>query len=944
MRRRDVASTPRASNASRAAAGGASLANVSMVDVPVLPVGSSLTLTVRSTWGDPHYVGLSGIDLFDDKGRRVLAAGFRQDGTPSQPVTRKQTGDRVEVSLGAPPPGPDSPAVIVAAAATPGDVNVLDGYGTDPRTVDKLVDGHGFTRDDLHSWLAPWTPGASATIELVLSKPVSLSMVRVWNYNKSRVHSFRGARSVRMAVDGFTVFDGEVRKAPGDLTDAAQCAECVLFTTDPAVLGTLFGDTSGAKGRGTAAEGAGQDPEHEWTAEAMREDAVRMLALRRPDTADDTADAGAAGKPGRAASAGRLRRRRRGPQPEERFEDALKAEAASPASGAAAGAGGGDTDLQALLREAAGLQSGSAAGAGAGDASPEFRPRTGAVRPAPPRRDLSSAPSGLTDLDSSAGGAHVGRRGAEAGGNGGSSGVRRSVLPLGAQGRWSPWDVAPCAEGCIMEAKGLPRARVLEMELVDTHGDPYYAGLSALRVLAANDSSGEVEDFPLSASMLSASPKDINVDGHSGDPRTLDKLVDGVDVTCDDTHMWLVPYTEGERHWLRVDLGRTVSLAGIVLYNYNKSADDASRGVRTISLALDGRPVFARAAGHPATNDSSDPGAPVWSRGLPVRAAPGHVRLPFSQAIGLSLPVPADKTPSGAAAVVVDATHGAAARSLPEAAAETALRIHRGMGFLKWPVRLVSEPSLWPRAQTVLLVIEASIADLYYVGLDDVALYDAGGRRLRVTPRQVSAVPDSINDLGATTGASAPRKQDGRVPASLAFDPTVQPKDPAIGPVGTAGRGRRPWLAPLSHSLHAGTHNSLQFALDAPVTLGAIRVRNYSKTHARGAAALDVWLDGRLAYSGPLKSAKEEGQRGQLLPLSPLWPAMEEEKKAGALALAPGPGTAAARAADGSDHVLLWDEKRRRGGPQAAPMYTAAIGVAPDLAARPGTAVAWTQW
>ena len=62
-----------------------------------------------------------------------------------------------------------------------------------------------------------------------------------------------------------------------------------------------------------------------------------------------------------------------------------------------------------------------------------------------------------------------------------------------------------------MEAKGLPRARVLEMELVDTHGDPYYAGLSALRVLAANDSSGEVEDFPLSASMLSASPKDINV-------------------------------------------------------------------------------------------------------------------------------------------------------------------------------------------------------------------------------------------------------------------------------------------------------------------------------------------------------------------------------------------------------------------------------------------------
>ena len=381
----------------------------------------------------------------------------------------------------------------------------------------------------------------------------------------------------------------------------------------------------------------------------------------------------------------------------------------------------------------------------------------------------------------------------------------------------------------------------------------------------------------------------------------------------------------------------------IVLFNYNKSADDAGRGVRTASLTLDGRAVVARAAGHPATDEASASGAAVWTSGLAVRAAPGGVTLPFEQAIALAVPSAADRCPGGTAAVVVDPTHGASAAPVPSHSASAALRVHRGLGFLKWPVRLVSEPTPWPRAQTVLLRIEASIADLYYVGLDDVALYDAAGRRVRVTPRQVRALPSSVNEVAPEGKARA----DGRLPANLAFDPSAHAgDDPATGPPGPAAKGRRPWLAPLAHSVHAGALNELIFCLDAPVTLGAIRLRNYSKTPGRGAASLDLWLDGRLAYSGPLKPASEEGVRGQVIPLSPMWPGLDADKTAGALAAAPGAGTAASRAANGSDHVLLWDEKRRRGGPQHAPMFTAAIGVAPDPAARPGTAaaVAWTKW
>jgi hypothetical protein len=57
-------------------------------------------------------------------------------------------------------------------------------------------------------------------------------MVRVWNYNKSRTHSYRGARHIRMHLDGRVIFDGEIKKAPGQMQGAEQCAEVILFCMD----------------------------------------------------------------------------------------------------------------------------------------------------------------------------------------------------------------------------------------------------------------------------------------------------------------------------------------------------------------------------------------------------------------------------------------------------------------------------------------------------------------------------------------------------------------------------------------------------------------------------------------------------------------------------------------------------------------------------------------
>lgn len=173
------------------------------VIIPKLPCGRRLSISIYTTWGDPYYVGLSGIEIFDFKGL---------------PITFKRKNQ---------------------INATPADINVLPEYGHDPRTIDKLIDGTYRTCDDLHVWLAPFTKGKENLIEIDFLENITISMIRIWNYNKSRIHSFRGAKDIKINLDSTTIFRGQIKKAPGNLKNSEKFCEYIMFTEDEKTINNI---------------------------------------------------------------------------------------------------------------------------------------------------------------------------------------------------------------------------------------------------------------------------------------------------------------------------------------------------------------------------------------------------------------------------------------------------------------------------------------------------------------------------------------------------------------------------------------------------------------------------------------------------------------------------------------------------------------------------------
>ena len=296
---------------------------------------------------------------------------------------------------------------------------------------------------------------------------------------------------------------------------------------------------------------------------------------------------------------------------------------------------------------------------------------------------------------------------------------------------------------------------------------------------------------------LTAWPRDLNdVPGHSGDTRTLDKLVDNVNQTMVDHHMWMTPVPQGEqeRGWLAVDLGAEVEVSALRVWNYNKSADDTSRGLRNVLITLDGAAVSPPC-------------------GLLLRKAPGTDVFDFGQTIELSSTFGDDKIhEDGTPSSWVDAARDAAARTPHNALVQ--------QGF---------DTPLLPVGHVLQLIIRSTWGDPFYAGLNGIELLAPGGTPIPVQPGQVHACPPCVGPDDVRTA------------------------DKLVDQVNHTWEGRHMWLAPRS-----GQEPVRVYVLfDAPVMLAAVRIWNYTRTPARGVRDVAVLLDDLTVFVGTLRIGPE---------------------------------------------------------------------------------------
>ncbi|XP_077263294.1 katanin-interacting protein-like isoform X1 [Temnothorax americanus] len=166
--------------------------------IPELPSGDSLIIDILSTWGDKHYVGLNGIEIFSNTGEPARIKEIRAHTTGA---SQSLNNDR------------------------------------DPHIINNLINGINRTRDDANLWLTPYANGDHHYVYMIFEFTITVAMIRIWNYNKSRIHSFRGAKDIIIKLNDIIIFYGEIAKASGDdMGSLDSFGDTILFTTDENIL------------------------------------------------------------------------------------------------------------------------------------------------------------------------------------------------------------------------------------------------------------------------------------------------------------------------------------------------------------------------------------------------------------------------------------------------------------------------------------------------------------------------------------------------------------------------------------------------------------------------------------------------------------------------------------------------------------------------------------
>uniref|UniRef100_A0A915NXV0 KATNIP domain-containing protein n=1 Tax=Meloidogyne floridensis TaxID=298350 RepID=A0A915NXV0_9BILA len=122
-------------------------------------------------------------------------------------------------------------------------------------------------------------------------------------------------------------------------------------------------------------------------------------------------------------------------------------------------------------------------------------------------------------------------------------------------------------------------AFIFQLRLLSTWGDEFYIGLNGIELFNRQD-----KLIRLHPQNLAAFPESVNcLTSVKDDPRTSDKLIDGCNDTNKPYHMWLTPILPNSCARIFVIFDTPTYVTRIRIYNYRKTA---ARGVRHIAVSI----------------------------------------------------------------------------------------------------------------------------------------------------------------------------------------------------------------------------------------------------------------------------------------------------------------------------------------------------------------------
>ena len=84
-------------------------------------------------------------------------------------------------------------------------------------TPEKLFDGIYRTHDEDHIWKCDKNNNQTIELRLEFVECYQIGLIRIYNYNKSRIYSYRGVKDLIIYLDEVKIFDGIIEIANGEL-------------------------------------------------------------------------------------------------------------------------------------------------------------------------------------------------------------------------------------------------------------------------------------------------------------------------------------------------------------------------------------------------------------------------------------------------------------------------------------------------------------------------------------------------------------------------------------------------------------------------------------------------------------------------------------------------------------------------------------------------------